>query len=176
VDLTARYSVRCWKCEIELLEPDRFKARCPRCACDLSDAPIDLAACDPERRRFWRAALDLAQIWKNWGKAYKRVMNQRGEADYSMVHDFCTEVTELSFPYIGRLKLPQVCMEYLRDILNSITDSLLQNCMELERVQLLTGQWSEFDEDVKQEWLGKLGFTNHLFRTIGTEQKRIGPC
>lgn len=173
MDLTVRYSARCWKCDIELLEQNRFNSRCPRCACDLSDEPIDLEDFDIEERKFWKAATDLVKVWRNWELGYKRLMNEQMEPDYSLVHEFCTEVLELSFPYIGRLKLPPLCMQYLKNELNEITSNLLEECCALEHVLLLTGQWSEWDEEVKKEWLGKLGFISNIFAAACSEQKRI---
>lgn len=180
MDLTLRWTDRCWKCDIELTESDRFKMHCPRCGVDLRDGPIDLVSLTEDQkleRKCWTAAVDLAKVWNNWGSAFKRLMEKDQAPDYSLVHDFCTEVMELSFPYLNRLMeesyTTQDSLSFLRKTLDDITSMLLATCQELETIQLLTGQWSEEDEEIKKEWLRKLGFTNKLLAASVAQQKRI---
>lgn len=176
MDLAIRWTKRCWKCQVELLEQDRFKKFCPRCACDLSDEPIDIGDFDQVERDSWKVATDLAKIWTNWGRAYERLVEGKGN-DYSLVHDFATEVMELAFPYLKRLMDSGLTtpdsMSFLRKTLNDITMTLLHTCQIQENAQKLIGKWSKFDEETKEEWLGKLGFTNKLLNAVGETPKQL---
>lgn len=163
--LTTVEKRECWRCFIVLRGPsDTRQGICPRCGVDL-DLIVECGEESPEQRedrKKWIAALDLEKIWTNWVNGYGRLMVERQDPDYSLVHEFATEVMEYSFPYIQRLKLPQDCMSYLRQVLNNLTESLLSTCYQLEDIQRLTGQWSDRDEENKRDWLKQLGFTNKL--------------
>jgi len=159
--LQKRWVARCWKCDIELTEQDRFKANCPRCACDLSlDGTTETdALVDEEARKSWKAASELAKVYNNWKTGYVRLIKASVEANYSLLDDFIMEVIELSSFYVLRLIeegiLQRDGMNYIKRILNDAASEILVELEAIENTQRLAGRWDQGEQELKDYWLGR---------------------
>lgn len=177
VELVKRWSRECWRCGLEILEPERLNSHCPRCAVDL-DSLVDLGAdSDQGERKSWQAAIDLTKIYENWTSAYKRLLAERQEADYSLLDDFATEVMEFSFPYMSRLVkqgiLRSDALEYVKNRLNALTLDLHDTIVLYEDIQKLQGSWTDDDQENKEYWLKRLRWTGKTLSTLRATQEAL---
>lgn len=138
---------------------------------------MDLGTGLTEAQKLWREVTDLGLIFFNWARGYRNYLTKKGEADYSCLHDFATEVVEQAFPFISRLRsMPDyepAMDDYIRHVLNQATDKILQDCLQYEDLMRLGGTWNDDEQEYKEYWLKRLGFTNNLLGTAGTTQKQI---
>jgi hypothetical protein len=130
-----------------------------------------------EAQKLWREVTDFGLIFFNWARGYRNLLTSKGEADYSCLYDFATEVVEQAFPFISRLRsMPDyepAMDDYIRHVLNQATDKILQDCLQYEDLMRLGGTWNDDEQEYKEYWLKRLGFTNNLLGTAGTTQKQI---
>ncbi|GAG36485.1 unnamed protein product [marine sediment metagenome] len=122
-----------------------------------------------DERRGWIAAKDLAKIFINWGKGYVRLIEESQEADYSLVESFAVEVMDQAGPYMSRLlatgAIHEAGMNWVKHQCADATEMILKACGVYEDLQRLTGTWSDFDEETKNEWLTKVGYLNEAIES-----------
>lgn len=132
---------------------------------------VDLSPEELEKRRSWVAAVDLAKVFTNWGDGYCRLLDERQEADYSLVNDFCTEVMEHAVMYMARLLAEEILqsdgLAYVREVLNAQTLRVIDTCVQYEDLQRLTGRWSDTDQETKEYWLKSVAITSKLLGFAG---------
>lgn len=160
-DVTMRVTRECWRCQLELVGPDELmKVICPRCGVAL-DENTDEGIVDMNDRRCWQAAKDLVLIFNNWKNAYIKLLDERQQADYSLLNDFILEIIEQAFPYMHRLSQEGMIhapgKEYVAECVNAAVGEIYTACTQWEHLQRLTGSWTDDEEEFKQHWLGKLG-------------------
>lgn len=159
----------CWRCQFILRgDGEVYQGHCPRCACDLS--LIDLEAIENEaERRSWQAAKDLGMMYTNWAKGYCRIIEEKCEADYSLVYEFAIEVMEQSFPYISRLQDEEILQpegkQYIKDILNNCTLMIINACEQYEDWMRLAGVWDDDEQEIKEYWQERIGATKQIIQS-----------
>jgi len=167
-----RYSRRCYRCGIELLEQDRWNYHCPRCGRNIEfDCPED-GIVDEKARKSWQVATDLGRIFTNWGKGFIRLLDESGQADYSLLDEFASEVITMAFPYIQWMMnhknpiLQKDGIEFIRYVLNDVAESIFLACQQYEELQRLTGEWGEDDQETKEYWFGRLSSSEVVGETL----------
>jgi hypothetical protein len=166
-DIAISKEQECWRCFIVLRgDGEVYQNHCPRCACKLSDEPIDvgreMTEDEMETRKMWKEVADLCLIYKNWSDAQIRYMGETGEPDYSCVEDFCVDVVLHSALYIKRLRqMPHFNADmnsFIAFKLNRATERILEKCIEYEEAMKLEGKWNDKEQGFKEYWLKQIGF------------------
>lgn len=171
-NLPAKTTTReCWNCFMVHRGPTETQQRhCPRCAANQDEAPIDvgreLTEEELESRKMWQEVTDVCKVYKNWSKGFRRLIQESGESNYSLVEEFSVEVLEHSFPFLRRLmnqdSFTVEMGQMIRDTVNTCTEEILQECITYEDLMRLGGTWTDAEQDLKEYWLKKIGFTNGL--------------
>lgn len=151
----------CYRCCLQMTPEIQREVRggiCPRCGYDQTIIDISEEIATEEQlkdRQAQKELYDLLQMVSNWGKAYRRSVDERG-IDWSAPHEFVQELGDMLMPWVARLVQAKYFkrdeVQKIGAVIDHEVEQLFIQLEQSEELMRLSGEWNDEEQEIKDYW------------------------